>query len=69
MYIQGVPEFMDQTLRVGKIHTKKHFLYSNVGLEIKSVRDKTENAEVVLTINTSFKLSKTVLQRRFDDAN
>jgi len=43
-YMQGIPEFMGQTLRVGKIHIKKHFLYSNVGSEMKSV-GKKRNAE------------------------
>lgn len=35
IHIQGVPEFMVQTLRVGKIHIRRHFSYSNMRSETK----------------------------------
>lgn len=42
-YTQPVPEFMSQTLRIGKIRRKKHFLCSNMGSEVKNVGGKTGN--------------------------
>lgn len=44
-YILDVPEFMSQTLKIIKVHMKKHFLCSNVGQDMKSVIGKTGNAE------------------------
>lgn len=46
LYIEGVSELMEQTLRVDKVHIKNFFLYSysNLKSEMKSVDGKTENS-------------------------
>lgn len=56
--MRDVSEFMGETLRVSKIHVKKHVLYSKMGLKMKSVGAKTENAEMIYTITTPFKLNE-----------
>ena len=44
--IQGIPEFMAQT--VNKILIKKYFLYNNMGSEIKSAGGKTRNTMEII---------------------
>ena len=41
--MQGVPEFMGQTLKVSEIYIKKHFLHSYVGLKMENTDGKPRN--------------------------
>lgn len=43
--MQCVPDFMQSTLKIGKIHIKKHFLRSIVGSNIINVNRNTGNVE------------------------